>query len=86
MSRVKVALVGAGWVTENCYQPHLGPHGPLEVAAVYDLDGERAARVAAGLGLPRPARDLEDCLESFDSGRHHLHPDTHTRASRTPLP
>lgn len=63
MSRVKVALVGAGWVTENCYLTHLGPLSPLEVAAVYDLDGERAGRVAASLGLPRPARDLEACLD-----------------------
>ena len=68
MTRVKVAIVGAGWVTENCYLPHLGPDGPLEVAAVHDLDGERASRVAALLGLPRPARDLEECFDSSIRG------------------
>lgn len=63
MSRVRVAIVGAGWVTENCYLTHLGEDSPLEVAAVYDLDLGRAARVALRLGLPRPARDLDECLD-----------------------
>ncbi|MET0622392.1 MAG: Gfo/Idh/MocA family oxidoreductase [Pyrinomonadaceae bacterium] len=68
MSRVKVAIVGAGWVTENCYLPHLGPDGPLEAAAVYDPDAERAGRVAASLGLPRPGRDVAECLDSSIRG------------------
>jgi predicted dehydrogenase len=68
MSRMKVAIVGAGWVTQHCYLPNLGPDSPLEVVRVYDPDQEKAGRVAAALGLSRPARDLAECLDASIRG------------------
>jgi predicted dehydrogenase len=65
---MKVAIVGAGWVTQHCYLPHLGTENPLEVAAVYDPEREKAARVAASLGLARPAQDLAECLDASIRG------------------
>lgn len=68
MSRMKVAIVGAGWVTQHCYLPHLGPDSRLEVVSVYDPDRERARRVANALGLSRPAQDFAECLDSSIQG------------------
>ena len=68
MSRIKVAIVGAGWVTQNCYLPHLGQESRLEVVTVYDPEQERARRVADALGLSRPARDFAECLNASIRG------------------
>jgi oxidoreductase len=65
---MKVAIVGAGWVAQHCYLPHLGSDSPLEVAAVYDTDREKAGRVAHDLGLSRPAQDLAECLDASIRG------------------
>ncbi len=68
MIRIRVALIGTGWVTQHCYLPHLGPDSPLEVVTVYDSDGEKACRVAEVLGLSGPAQDLNQCLEASIQG------------------
>ena len=68
MSRIKVAIVGAGWVTQRCYLPHLGHDSPLEVVKIYDVNEERAWRLAAALGLSRPALDLDECLDASIKG------------------
>lgn len=64
MSKVKIAIIGAGWVTQNCYLPHLGPDSPLEVVRIYDPDFEQARQVADALGLSHPASSLAECLDA----------------------
>lgn len=64
MKKIKAAIVGAGWVTQHCYLPHLGQNGPLEIVKVYDVDPEKAGRVAATLGTCSPALNLDECFDS----------------------
>lgn len=68
MSRTKVAIVGAGWVTQHCYLPHLGADNPLEAAVIYDPDVEKALRAATALGLAHPAQDFAECLDASIRG------------------
>lgn len=64
MDKVRVALIGAGWVTEHGYVPHLGATSSMQVVTVYDPVQERAQRIASRVGLARAASDFSECLES----------------------
>jgi predicted dehydrogenase len=47
----KIAIVGCGYVFDH-YMTTVGAHPELEILGVYDIDGERAAKVAKYYGLP----------------------------------
>src|SRR5688500_10703681 len=63
MNRIKIAIVGAGWVTQHCYLPLLRPNSPLEVVKIYDIDPARAERATAALDSCGVALDFEECLD-----------------------
>ena len=59
MERVQIGLVGCGLFGES----HLQTYRAIEraqVAAAYDINGQRAERVAAEYGIPRVCRSLEE--------------------------
>lgn len=70
MDRVRIGLVGCGAFGES----HLQTYRAIEraqVAAAYDIDRERAQRVAAEYGIPRVCHSLEEIcglaeLEAID--------------------
>src|SRR5579875_218549 len=59
--RVPVAVVGAGAIVDVAHLPAYRAAG-LEVAGVFDIDGQRAHEVASRHGLPRVYRSLDELL------------------------
>lgn len=63
MDRVKVAMVGVGWVAQVVHLPILLKLPEAEVVAVCDRDKGRAKLVAEKFGIKRVYTDLRQMLE-----------------------
>ena len=61
--RKKVAVIGAGWVSERVHLPYLAGSEKLSVAGVFGVDRERGQRVAAEWNVPAFAC-LDEVLSS----------------------
>jgi oxidoreductase len=59
--RVRVAVIGTGWIAEKVYLPSLLNHPGIEVAAAYDPSAEMLARFSRHAGLGPAALGLEAC-------------------------
>ncbi len=69
MSKVRIAVVGAGHWSTLMHQPALKRligEGRLEVAAVCDLDAEKARAYADVLGVEKTFSDLEEMTAAVD--------------------
>jgi len=58
-SGIPLAIVGAGWVVERCYLPHLQA-GPFLVESIYDPDDSRAWAMHAKMPTARVAGSVEE--------------------------
>jgi predicted dehydrogenase len=56
---IPLAIIGAGWVVEKCYLPHL-QSGPFVVEAIYDPDGARAHEMYERLPSARVVGSVEE--------------------------
>lgn len=65
MSKVKVALIGAGGIATIAHLPTLQAHEDrVEVAAIADLDEQRVAQVADEWNIPGRYTDVDALLEA----------------------
>ena len=66
MDTIRVGMVGAGWIAQE-HRRVLGSMADAELAAVCDIDPERAGSLAAGTGA-RTYSDWRDLLDREDLG------------------
>jgi len=59
--RVRVAVIGTGWIAEKVYLPALLSHPGIQVAAAYDPSAEVLARFSRQAGLEAATLDPEAC-------------------------
>ncbi|HLI60920.1 MAG TPA: Gfo/Idh/MocA family oxidoreductase [Solirubrobacteraceae bacterium] len=59
--RLPIAIIGAGAIVDVAHLPAYARAG-LQVAGIFDLDGARAAEVAARHGIPRVYASLDEVL------------------------
>jgi scyllo-inositol 2-dehydrogenase (NADP+) len=65
--RLRVACVGAGWVTRNRHLPALNAEKRVEVVGVVDSDGQRAAAAAADVGAEHSGTSFDaEWLDAVD--------------------
>ena len=58
-SAISLAVIGAGWVVERCYLPHLQA-GPFVVESIHDPDDSRARAMQARLPSARVVDSVEE--------------------------
>lgn len=61
--KVRVGIVGAGWVAGARHIPGFRSHPQVEVVAVYDRKPERAQALAERAHIPRSTGDWEELLD-----------------------
>lgn len=67
MQKLRLAIAGAGWVTEHCYLPHLLADDRYAVTAIYDPVRERAQQLATKLPNLLTSSSFENALEGADA-------------------
>jgi predicted dehydrogenase len=71
VTRIRIGLVGLGWVSTHRHLPALARNPAFEVVGLADRDGELAARWARKLGVPRhcaaTAIDAIDWIDDVDA-------------------
>ena len=86
---LRVALVGCGLISDAHCDAYATYPERAKITVCYDIDGEKAASRAAGLGHARVASSLEDILTDPEIDAleictpPHLHPDTAIAAARS---
>ncbi len=68
MEKVRLGIVGLGWVSQVFHLPILSKLDDVEVVAVCDRDKSRARMIAERFGLPRVYNDYEQMLAKEDLG------------------
>jgi len=68
VKQIRVAILGAGWITEHGYLPHLRVNNSINVVSVYDPDPKKAEKLSRALGLAGAATELSDCLGQATQG------------------
>ena len=63
MSSARIALVGTGWWATTTHLPALQAHPEAEIAAICDLDADKARKAAAVFGIDSIYSDFETMLE-----------------------
>lgn len=78
---VRVAVLGGGAAAELCHLPALRRCAGVEPAAIVDLDGDRAAKLAREHGVGRAERDWHAVLDDVDAVINALPHDLHASVS-----
>ncbi|MDO4741427.1 MAG: Gfo/Idh/MocA family oxidoreductase [Eubacteriales bacterium] len=63
MSKVKVAIIGAGNIAQNAHLPVYMQRDDVEIVAIADLNLERAQEAAKKFGIPNAYSSVEELLE-----------------------
>lgn len=63
-SKVRVGIVGAGWVASNRHLPALTRLADVELALIWSRHGEKARQVAGEFGIAAVAEEWERIIES----------------------
>ncbi|HEX7288922.1 MAG TPA: Gfo/Idh/MocA family oxidoreductase [Candidatus Angelobacter sp.] len=66
--KVRIAVIGTGWIAEHVYLPCLLSHGGIEVAAAHDPLPELLSRFARHAGLDPAYLGLDACFGSEIDG------------------
>ena len=77
MSKIRLAVIGCGAVTERCHLPAAARLDDAEVVMVVDRDRDRAETLAEQFGIARVAGDFREAIDSADAAivalPHNLH-------------
>lgn len=82
---VRLAIIGAGAVSEKRYLPAAGAVSGLEITHLVDLDGARARMLATEYGVPHAAEDYREILGEVDGAVIATPPATHRSIAVTCL-
>ena len=66
MSKIKIAIVGAGGIANGAHLPSYAKRDDVELVSVADIDPERAKNTAEKFGIPKYFTSVEDLLEGSD--------------------
>ena len=66
MKKVRIGIVGAGNIATNAHMPAYAACDKAEIAAVADLNLERAETFAKRFGIPHAYASVEEMLEHED--------------------
>jgi predicted dehydrogenase len=80
-SRVRIALVGCGAVTERCHIPALRTLESAEITLLVDRDLERAQALAQRFDIPNTAASYDDVAQHADAALVALPSHLHAQAS-----
>jgi myo-inositol 2-dehydrogenase / D-chiro-inositol 1-dehydrogenase len=64
--RVRLGVIGCGWVTERCHLPSLRRMPNIEAVALADIDAERLRRLGERFRVERRYRDYRALLDDPD--------------------
>jgi predicted dehydrogenase len=66
MDKVRIGIIGAGWVAQNRHLPALAQIPDVELGAIWSRSADRAREVAAKFGIARCAADWRDITDAPD--------------------
>ena len=66
MDKIRIGIVGAGWVAQNRHLPALAELPGVELRAIWSRDAERAREIAGKFGIARTAPDWRAVTEAPD--------------------